>query len=217
MAFMVSMLAIVSLVSMVSMRFPWFSWFLWFWFLCLVFIMCVLVSWMCFKMILIRGVCVSKWSLSVCVSKWSLSGVSKWSGSRGGPSFHLVHRGGRLKCFNLNCDLGATLGTRGRILKRLGKWEVVLAITNVVSHESRLLGHVKVAISHGWNSLPTALAAELACRSHLHSWSSCSQYFRAKSAWNSCVMSHQFVFNRKEAEREHQPISFYLFQPFLFY
>ena len=36
---------------------------------------------MCFKMILIRGVCVSKWSLSVCVSKWSLSGVSKWSGS----------------------------------------------------------------------------------------------------------------------------------------
>ena len=37
--------------------------------------------WMCFKMILIRGVCVSKWSLSVCVSKWSLSGVSKWSGS----------------------------------------------------------------------------------------------------------------------------------------
>ena len=36
---------------------------------------------MCFKMILIRGVCVSKWSLSVCASKWSLSGVSKWSGS----------------------------------------------------------------------------------------------------------------------------------------
>ena len=38
---------------------------------------------MCFTMILIRGVCVSKWSLSVCVSKWSLSGVSKWSGSPG--------------------------------------------------------------------------------------------------------------------------------------
>jgi hypothetical protein len=37
---------------------------------------------MCFKMILIRGVCVSKWSLSVCVSKWSSSGVTKWSGSR---------------------------------------------------------------------------------------------------------------------------------------
>ena len=101
MAFMVSMLAIVSLVSMVSMRFPWFSWFLWFWFLCLVFIMCVLVSWMCFKMILIRGVCVSKWSLSVCVSKWSLSGVSKWSGSRkprwesvGTLSFRHVKTGG---------------------------------------------------------------------------------------------------------------------------
>ena len=51
--------------------------------------------------------------------------------------------------FQLELRLGhiGTLGARGRILKRLSNWEVMLAITNVVSHESRLFGRVKVAIS----------------------------------------------------------------------
>ena len=128
----------------------------------------------------------------------------------------MVHRGCRLKCFSLKCDLGI-LRTRGRILKRLGEWEVVMAIsghystveeTNVGPCQGGDLSRLKYLADC------FSASAELACRSHLADLAAPNT---AKSAWNSCIMSHQFVFDQKEAERGHQPISFYLLQPFLFH